>query len=610
MTIGTERIPDPDGRGRAARRTRLAVALAVLLVGGALRFVGVQWGLPFNLHVDEVQGSLHNPVRMEWNWYREGWPRPQLVSYGSLQGYVLLGLKDAVFGSERARSWAARASTQDAYVERAYRHDPRARDSYSWPALTLMMRVLSAVMYTLALALSGAVASRLWGERAAALTLVLGGGLPALVQHAHFCTGEGMITLGIMMLLHAALRISEGHRWRDYAYAAAALELMTNAKVTTAVFAAFLPLATWSYLRGTRRDPLSTSAVSLADSGRLWAALTAWVVGWFALNPAALRNLEWYFSPNTTASVTALARTFRRGGPMSDWALFYVDRPRTYFATQVMADACGRPFAAIAWVAFAWVLLTEMGRFRWPALFALGVFAPLWATSLHTVRYIVPALPLFALCVARLADVGVEALRQRPLTEPDRAWRSRASRGVWAAALAAISAGAAWAWFLSVGTSALHLRTDNRIAAARWLCTHARRTDRVVIGDHPMYRPPLVNAWGVGEAPDITPLSVDYLWYDGDTPNLQNARFVAVDGWELRMVDVPSFRAQHPGRARWLGGVHRRGAPEGYHLVARFDDRPGIFGWRRDESDTEISSFAFDHIPILVFERNAETPQG
>ena len=134
---------------------------------------------------------------------------------------------------------------------------------------------------------------------------------------------------------------------------------------------------------------------------------------------------------------------------------------------------------------------------------------------------------------------------------------------------------AATGWFISLGVCRMHLQVDNRVAAAHWLWEHARPGDRVAVGDTPAYRPTLTDQDGIGHEPGPHPqLEVSCLFCYRDGVNTDGARFVAVDGWELRMPGVPRYDQAFPQRSRWLRQIRERGAPPGLRCVpGRFPRR-------------------------------------
>jgi hypothetical protein len=152
----------------------------------------------------------------------------------------------------------------------------------------------------------------------------------------------------------------------------------------------------------------------------------------------------------------------------------------------------------------------------------------------------------------------------------------------------------------------MFLDRDNRIAAADWLRAHMGPRDWVVLEEHGFYSPTLGDDCGV----DPTVRNVDFgrLWVGGEDPRavgfwMRSARFIVLNGWHFRLLDVPAARRLHPGMTAFYDYVRRTGTPPGFRRVAVFDNGPHLFGWRPDESHSEILHVAFDHIPLYVYER-------
>lgn len=582
-----------------------AVLLALIFTAAfALRVLGAGWGTPYQLHVDETAYNLHSAVWMEHHWRREGWPRQEIISYGALPSYAFFAVRDLVMGHDRADYWLARTRDHQAYLRQGYTFDPRNARAYYWPTLTRLMRCFSALLYTLAVVLTWRVGVRLYGRWAGVLAALAAAGCAGMVQHAHYYTPEAFITLGSIAMLHACVRIAEHNQWRDYAYACAAMLLVASSKVTSAPICAFAALAAYAYQRRQAHQRVPPAWVRAVDQGRLWAAVVTAVVLWFWMNRVAFRHFDYYFNVQTTYSPLQQISAYRWGATLPDWALFYTDKPRTYFLTQVLADAMGRPLQLFALSGALLVLVVERGERRWPVYFAAVILAPLLLTQLQTIRYVVPALPMLCLCAARAVQRALEA--SRALATPSLRWASAL-----AAALGALSLALGVAF--GVAHTRMYLEPDNRIAAAEWLRARLRDGEWAAIEDHAFYAPTLGNETGE----DVHARRVHYgrIWNGGENLDavrewISHARYLVLDGWRMRLLDVPEARRRHPGITAFYDEVRARGAPRGFRLVAIFDNRPNLFGWRADESRSEILHVAFDHIPLYVYERIAPVPEA
>lgn len=585
-------------------RSHLPTALVVLALalGAVTRGVGASWGDPCLLHIDEFGYNFHNAARTEYHHLREGWWRPDLISYGALPVRAFVLTRTLLAGDERARSHAARSADAETFLHRAYTFDPTNKRAYDWLRTARAMRHLSALLYTLAMLVSWRTARRIDGPRAGAFAAFALAGCAGAVSHAHYFTPEAFITLGLAMLVHACIRIAETDRWRDYLYAALAMLVVAGTKVTSAPVCALVALAAFIHQRD--KNTYFTALARTLDRGRLWAAFSLATLAWFALNPAAALHAEWYFNPATHFSPIEQIRAYQWGARLPDWALFFVGRGRTYVLRQVLADAMGRPLELLALLGVASSLMLDRGAKRLPALAALLVLGPLFLTQLQTIRYTVPALGVLAICAARLTAQCLDASEKTSVTGVR--WLLRV--GVMMAVFA-IAHGV----FLSIAQTAVYRAPDNRVAAARWIAARIHPGEHVVLEDHPAYAPPLGNEWGEGIATGAQRVPYVRLWSNGEGPHaaedlLNTARFVALDGWNDRLVNVPESWRRHPDRTRFYAYVRAHGAPAGFRRVARFDNRPHLFGWWADERASELLSVMFDHIPITVYERLPAAP--
>jgi len=589
------------------RRLRAAF-VALVLLGALLRGYGANWGAPFLLHVDELAYNLHAAVRSEHHRHRDGWWRPEILSYGMIPVRTFVLVRNATMGSARAVRHLAASPTADDYLRAGYSFDPARRDAYHWPTLVRWLRLWSALAYALSLAATAAMAWRLYGPRVGLLTALSTAFAAGLVQHAHYFTPEAPLTLGVGLLGYAAARIATDRRpletpavWGDFVLAALGMVAITSSKITSAPVCAVLALAVYARLRdgGLERG---AALVKTADAGKLWAAVVGAVGLWAALNPAAVRHAAMYFSEDTHFGPLEQVKAYRWGAVLPDWASFFVGQGRSYFLRQTLADALGRPLALLSLVGTGAMLLRGPGLgARLPGVMAALLLLPLAMTQLQTIRYGVPALGVLCVGAAWAVVTVYDALARA-----EAGWR-RVGAGV-----GLVLCGLALGHGVLRGAAQVRVYAgvDNRVAAARWLRAHAEAGDRVLIEDHPFYSPPLGNEWGEGEETGARRVGYERFWVGGEDPTavarwMEGARFVVLNGWYLRLARHPDFVRRHPGRAAFYADVLRRGAPPGYREVARFDRGPGIGPWRVDEASAEILSVAFDHLPMRVYARVA-----
>lgn len=594
----------------ASPRARAAVLVLLLAVGALLRGYGAGWGAPFNLHVDELAYNLHAAVRTEHHRHRDGWWRPEILSYGMIPVRAFVLVRDATMGRARAVRHLRAATTADDYLRAAYTFDPARRDAYHWPSLVRWLRLASALAYSLALGFTAATAWRLYGPRVGLVTALSAGFAAGLVQHAHYFTPEAPLTLGVAVLGYACARIATDRRgldtlgpWADFMLAAAGMVLVTSSKITSGPVCAALGLAVYARLRDGGLGRGAAAARTL-DTGKLWASVVLAVLAWGALNPAAVRHAAMYFAADTHFGPIEQVRAYRWGAELPDWASFYVGRGRTYFLRQTLADALGQPLALLGLAGTAALGVWGRGLAgRLPAVMAALLLAPLLMTQLQTIRYVVPGLGVLCVGAAWAAD-ALWTRWQDARAEGERRARGYAALGV--LCVLALGHGV----LRGAAQVRVYTGTDNRVAAARWLRAHAREGDRVIVEDHPFYSPPLGNEWGEGEEPGARRVPYERLWVGGEDPDavarwMDGARFVALNGWYLRLATHPDFVRRHPGRAAFYQRVLRQGAPAGYREVARFARGPGFGPWRVDESSSEVLAVAFDHLPMRVYERVA-----
>lgn len=571
--------------------TPRAAAVALLAAAVALRAGGAGWGLPWQLHVDEAAFNLHAAVGVEHAWRKDGWPRQRIMTYGALPTYAFLGLRRALYGEGPSLRALPASAGPESFLRTAYSFDPSRNETYPWPALTRAARLGSAALHAAAAWLSYLAARRLYGPWWALLALALAAGCPGLVQNAHYATPEAFLTLGAASYLLALVALAQGGRWPAHLLAGASLLVISSSKLSGASLALLWPLAAAAARPGPSWRLRLGGALR---SGWLWGSLLGCVAAWWLLHPTAYRAPEAYFSADTPFSFPWQLRAYRRGAALPDWAFFFEDKPFWYFATHTLGDAMGLGAQVAGLLGLAATALVGPAAARLPAATAALLLLPLVGSPIHTIRYVVPALPALCLCAAG----GARLLWTRLAPGPARV-----------AALAASAALGAATLLLGAAMLRVYLRPDNRVAAARWLRERAGPRDAIAVEDHPFYAPVLDRS----TAYDLPTPPVRLLRLGQHLPHRADAlraspdlRFLVLDGWKMRLLGVPSFERAHPEQAALYRAVRDLGAPPGFRLVARFDEGPGLPGWRRDESRSEILHVAFDHIPLLVFERDGE----
>jgi hypothetical protein len=411
--------------GRAPASSYALLAL-VLLAGAALRLRGLDWGLPFALHIDERLFVAEKAIELERSLADGGLPDPGITSYGILPLWLLVAARAVLLG-------AITNPGPPAY------NDPFA-------ATILLARAISAIAGIASIAVVWAWARR-FGARTGLVAAALVAGFPALVQSSHFGTVESLLVLGIAGGMLAGERLAEQPTVRRALVAGVVWGAALSVKSPAAFLA--LPLVQ----AGPRRFPIvagAALAVVLALNPGLAAAPFAPARGAAAPNEA----------PEHTTFLGNIERAY--SSDFHDWTLAYANEiPVVSELTKVLPWGIG-PLA----LACAGVGIAMTARRRTPAdirllLLAVPLLLVVFPARVKTIRFMLPAFPALAVLAARGAPGPVFGA---------------------VLAAATLVQGAA--------LSSIYVREDARVAAARWIDEHVGPRETIVVEDPPGYGPP------------------------------------------------------------------------------------------------------------------------
>ena len=537
---------------------RHAPALALLALAGlALRLRGLDWGLPWALHIDERLFVAAKAIQLERSVAAGGLPDPGISSYGILPLWLLVIARKLLLG----------VVTQPGPP--AYGND--------FAATLLLARGISAVAGAATVVLTGLWARR-FGRGAGLLAAALVAGFPALVQAGHFGTVESLLTLGIVAALLAAERAAEAPGPRRFVAAGVVQGLAISVKAPAVLAAAPLVLAAWGADR--RRSV-----------GRVAAAALAAAVVVIALNPGLLAGPD---AGARTGEHTTLAGNLHRAfsSDFHDWTLPYAhDVPGWTEATKLFPYAVG-VIPGLLWCVGLVVALRRRGPREIRLLaFALPMLVLLLAVRVKTVRFLVPLLPALAV----LAAVGASALTAR--------WpRVKSAVAVAVGGLALLQ---------GLAFTAVYAAPDARVAAARWLDVHVGPREIVVVEDPPGYGPPIGSP-----VPGIVrpPLHYEILWRNyyvgyerGDEAArrrhimdvMDRADWLALsEGHRTSFTTAPELRPVESAFYRYLDD-----GTLPFEKVEEFASYPKLGPWTFRDDGAEILFRIFDHPKVEIWRR-------
>lgn len=526
----------------------------LVVVAAVLRLTGLDWGLPWALHIDERLFVAAKAIRLEQSLQQGGGPDPGISSYGILPLWLLV---------------AARALFLDPATTAGA---PIHGDSFA--ATILLSRWISAIWSTATVLLVGLWARR-WGPLTALGAAACVAGFPALVQSAHFGTVEAPLVALIVAGLLAAERLAEKPGATRLVIAGAVLGLAASVKAPAAVL--LLPLLHAVRDASPRRFVL-----------RALAMVGVAAVVMLALNPGLVAGGETHGGEHTTLTgnlMRAYSSDFR------DWTLPYAhDVPGWTELTRLLPFGMGVIPEVLALLGLIVFLRRREPRDVRLLLVLVPLLLLVLTARVKTIRFLLPALPL-------LAVLGADAVRT---LVP----RRRVAVGLMAAVGAiTLLHGAA---YLSIWT-----RPDARVAAAHWLDANVGEREIVVVEDPPGYGPPI----GSPSPALVRPrLRYEILWrgfylvHERSTAEERQAHLdrtlkradwlVLSEGHRREFTTAPELR---PVESAFYAQLDAGELP--FEKVEEFATFPRLGPWRLDDRRAEVLFRVFDHPIIEVWKR-------
>jgi hypothetical protein len=560
------------------------MAGALLLItsaGAALRFYGLEQGVPWHFHADEML-ALRGAEQLRVT--------PQIAAesakffiYPVLPKELLALLVDAYEALNQPLDLGTR---KDARV------------------LMLLGRSVSAIASTLTIPIVFLIGRRTAGPGAGLMAAALFAGAVISVANAHFFTADSTLTLLCALSLLACLQVTQDGRWRAYVWAGVTLGLALASKYTAGFL--LLPLAA-AHL-------LSTSRPARDAGGRAWAmwallGVTPLVVAaliFFAVNPLIFSYWDKFVSDVHEGIVEP---NFRVGGPI--WTAQFADVSlRRYWFTNLLPWNLGPALAAWALAGVAWLAYRRDRAALVVASYAVFYFAIASQTTTPYMRYLLPAVPALAVAAAALsADL---------LARTD-AWRRR---GVIASAVVLATT---WLWALAYTN--VHRREDVRVQASTFI-------DRRLPDGAPVLVEPSHNIPPMGSYRADPQFFTEYVGWGATTVRTDRYRLHTLDVYRhlydgpispeakrqyirdrLALVDYIVMDDTFEEFYEHLHGPEHAPVREyyrdlfagrlGFGLMRRFKVHPSLFGVEIPDERAEMTFSLFDHPTIYVFKRQA-----
>ncbi|HRA00985.1 MAG TPA: glycosyltransferase family 39 protein, partial [Thermoflexales bacterium] len=538
-----------------------ALLAAIVLLGGALRLNGLEWDQRSGYHPDErfitmVTSGMkwptsvaqflnpkESPLNPYWNAVEK---REQAFAYGTLPVYLTKATSE-IMGKLVDKKWA----------------------EYGWNMI--VGRAISGILDTLAILVLFLIGRKVFGNAVGLLAAGLYAVTTLSIQHSHFYTTDITLNFFVLLAIYFALDIvKRGDVISGFA-TGAAIGMALASKISAAPLVLVVPVALLLHLRKTGARFQMSSLV------RLLPALIAGVAGTIVLH--------FIFAPYTFLDLQGLLRNVKEQNDILISGIadrpfvrqYYNTTPYLYPIEQMVRWSLGWPLGVTSLIGLGLIVFYALRGKRHAALATLTLawvvpyFIITGGSQAKFLRYMLPILPLLALCAAVLLMRLVEAARTRAIARPS---TGASALRVGAYALTAlVVAGTAW-WAFAFSRIYAEPHTANK--ASDWINANVPK-DAVIAMEH----------WeeGIANLRDYKtpPGQVQLLSYEEDTPAkvqmfaaaLSKANYIV--NFSSRLYGtVPRITDRYPMSAEFYKKLF--GGELGYELVYYSQSFPQALG--------------------------------
>jgi hypothetical protein len=448
------------------------VLVALLLLGGYLRFTGLNWDEGQWIHPDEghmriITSTVEMPDSLSLYFDTHQSPlnarnRGQIYSYGTLPllltRFTAEWLDDHVCGASTDALGAAVALLL--LGESAESCHP---GTFTWARSAEVGRFWSAVADLGTVVLIYLIGRRLYGDAVGILAAGLGALTAFSIQQAHFFTVDSLAAFFIMLTAYFSVRVGRSAEngapsWVDFGLAGAATGLAASCKVSAGLAAGLVALAgLWWALRAARQRSKRSTLLLLVGQMVLAGVLS--LIAFRIAQPYAFEGPGFFGLRPSPEWFERLDQIQAEQSGEIDWpsGRQWTDRlPIVFPWANIVLWGMGLPLGLAAWGGWAYVgiellrgELKHLVLWTWTTLVFLYQ-ATAWVKAM---RYFLPLYPLLVI----FAAYALVRLLRSPIR-----WRHWA--GV---ALATIVVTAAAVWAIAI--LSIYQRPHTRVAASRWI---------------------------------------------------------------------------------------------------------------------------------------------
>jgi YYY domain-containing protein len=591
-----------------AQRALLLLSVAVLLIlGGSLRLLHINWDQFQHVHPDErfivwvadtiswpgdLQAAL-DPVRSTLNPFR--WPpeggdlagQPRSYAYGHFPLYLLVG---AARLSQLLADWMGSTTVALPAVFQPLHVVGRHLAEYDY--LPLVGRSISALCDLATLLLVLALGWRAFG-RAAGLTAAGFYAVAVLpIQLSHFFAVDLVLTLWIVATVALAARWAERGGWGTWLLAGATLGLAVGSKFTAVMLG--IPLLVAALRRLPPGTPLHRATSLL---GRLAAVGAAGLLVFAVTNPFALVEGRAYFS-----NILAQQAMVSGAWDVPYTRQYFGTLPYLYFVQQLSQWGLGWPLGLVAWSGPVWLTVRAVRKRATPAqlvilAWVLPYLAFTGAFHAKFLRYMAPVLPFLLICGAGASVAAYRWVSHR--------WGKRGRIGFGFVAGLVVITTVAW----TLAFTSIYRQEHPWIRASRWIYENVPAGSRLLT-EHWDDALPL----RLDEVPGRPPLReyrrVELPLYDADTSEkvetlvseLSTSDYLVIASNRL-YAPIGRLPGRYPMTSQYYRLLFEGGL--GYRKVAEFSSYPTLGTIFVGDDGADESFTVYDHPRVLIF-ANAE----
>lgn len=403
----------------------------VLLLGLAIRWYGLTWGLP-NVYEEAI--PLKTAWSM-WNWERPTGIdlNPHFFNYPSLMIYVHFAVQGLLYGLMKLRGII---DTSIDYQVR-YLVDPTAW--YVAGRLVSTLFALGTVVFTF-----------LMGRRVSGvLTGLLAAFFVAVnafhAERSQMVEVDVPLAFAVTFSLWASLRMMESPTTKNYVIAGLTIGMAASTKYTGAILILALVAA---HLLG-RWRPLKTGGRRLPSHALPLVGLLVAVVAFAATSPYAFLDFRAFQHDLSLERVHMQIGHFGMGAESSP----------VFYSKALVNDLVGWPLAVLGVAGLIFFVFLRIRReavvlaaFAFPYVLAVSMW------SMHADRYLLPVIPVIILFAAAMIEYLLDFLRSRQVSRLLRA-------GVTALVLIVVAVPAVFGHARRVQA----LKSDPRTVAREWI---------------------------------------------------------------------------------------------------------------------------------------------